>query len=162
MEEEMNGDDNYTQLAAAMPESVKTLRFDVLCWHGRDALEITHALIEKLPVATQTLELTCDGAWDKTHCRGLRFAPTLTSLTLHGGSTRGEDMVYLLARLPSSLTHLTLSSISLGGTPPTAALAEHMPPRLAALRLPSCWLQHRDLSVLSRQWPDTLQELNVK
>ncbi|KAJ3352491.1 hypothetical protein GGF32_003662 [Allomyces javanicus] len=159
---EGDGDDNYTQLAAAMPETVQTLRFDALCWPDRDALDVTHALIEQLPIATQTLDVSCDGAWDETHCRGFRFAPTLTNLSMHAGSTRGEDMAHLLARLPSSLTHITLSSMSLGGTPAIAALAEHMPPCLVALCLPSCGLTHHDLNVLSEDWPDTLQELNVK
>ncbi|KAJ3368678.1 hypothetical protein GGF31_006240, partial [Allomyces arbusculus] len=89
----------------------------------------------------------------------------LSSITISANALvppQDDDLLHLIAQLPASLMHLTLSCIPLGGTPMVSVLASHMPPRLEVLGVPQCQLDHADLAVLAAQWPATLRELNLR
>ncbi|KNE54547.1 hypothetical protein AMAG_00516 [Allomyces macrogynus ATCC 38327] len=154
------------RVANSLPTSVGSFSLDLMLdIDGRDdkddyRLDPLRDFVTRIPLATRNLSVRL-AVWDDLLCRTIPISPTLTSLKIAIGQwNRCLGLDDLVARLPTTLTHLTITSWTLRNTLTARSnLARRLPPRLMKLQLIRCELT--DVDLVHFQWPSSLLHLDL-
>ncbi|KAJ3364029.1 hypothetical protein GGF32_002803 [Allomyces javanicus] len=152
--------DACRRLVAAFPVSVKTLSI-WLAALTRDSEPGARLIWRGLPLVTNELVARLEPSIE--WMGELPIAPTLRRLQLDAWDEpekRDRDTVPLLARLPASLTDLSLDRMP-DASLQFPALASQMPSRITTLSFRHCRVTDAHLDLLVGKWPPNLRKLDL-
>ncbi|KAJ3369118.1 hypothetical protein GGF31_005577 [Allomyces arbusculus] len=150
------------RVAKSLPATVGSFNFDLMFGMGDYVVNSVRHFVARIPLAARNLSVRLP-VWDGSLFQTIPFSPTLTSLKLTTGTRMDHCLGFddLVNRLPTTLTHLTISSWMLHSTLTARSnLARRFPPRLIELKLIECELV--DTNLVHFQWPSSLLHLDLR